>query len=243
MDNLKRIELACLYISHRLALLDYTDLRNSNCERSESLRKPLRQIGFNIDNRFVKYFLNKQSKLDLTWIDKIFKKHRTDIKHIFGKYLYHPVNVTCCGSCHTGTSATTKQEIEVQRNRFDGVFICKDCENNALNIDKIADNYLFTGSGFYKNEGIRSKGTKYLGFGGSKIIMKKTNGDIVLTNNLFHITSLHKCFYEKIKHKINCELIWINTFKDEELKKHLTELEIKSIATHIKRCEELGHKI
>lgn len=244
ITEIKKIEFACLYISHRLAFIDYKDLRNSDCERSKKLRNPIERIGYSLNNRFVKYFLNKQSKLDLLWMDKIYQKNRSDIKHIYGKYLFHNINVTCCGSCHTGTSSTTKQEIQLQRIKYEGVFICKSCEQTALNIDNTdVDKYLFDGRGFYKDHGIANPGRSFLGFGGSKLIIKKKNSEIKLTNNLIHSTSLHECFHDKVKHKINCELYWIRSFDNKELSKYLDKNEIENISEQIERAGELGHRV
>jgi len=244
MENLKKIELACLYISHRLCFIDAEDHRLSDSDRANDLRKFAYSVPYDLNNRFVKHFLGKQAALDPLWLDKFYQQSKPEIKKIQGKYNYHECRVTCCASCHTGTSDVTRKELVGQRVLFNGIFICKSCAKLGTEIDKYnLDNRYFNGTGVYRNEGMANPDRSFLGFAGCKIMLKMTDGQIILTNNLFHITSLHKVFYENVKHRINCTLVWLNTFKKEELLKHITEEEYITIWPQLEKAAELGHNI
>lgn len=247
---LKKYELACLYISHRLALIDSQDLRiksdNENIvKRVNRIKRDLKYFSLDPENRFAKYYFDKYAKLDLNWIDKLFKKHYQDIKSLINyKNYFYPVNVTCCDSCHWGSSSTSKNEIEVQRTKFNGNFICKSCESKANNIDDTdIDTYYFTGTAAYRDDGIENPRNSLLGFGGARYIIKSNNGKIRLTNNLINIMSLHKCFYNIVKHKVNCEIFGVKSFENENLIKYLTKEEIYNIQDQLNKAKRLGHKI
>lgn len=83
--------------------------------------------------------------------------------------------VVCCESCHVGTSTTTFEEIEEQRKKFDGLYICRGCEKAAHQISAAPFGKIETGSGqaaliakdgVYHDEGMRAPGSSMLGFGG-----------------------------------------------------------------------------
>lgn len=244
MGHLKMIELACLYLSHRLAFIDAEDHRLANTERANDLRKFAYSVRLDHNNRFVKYFMEKQAKMDALWLDKYYQQNKKQIKKIQGKYNYHECRVTCCASCHTGTSSVTRKELQSQRVLFGGIYICKSCSNLANNIDDFSlSNRYFTGKGVYRDEGLHRPGSSMLGFAGAKIMLKKTNGDIVITNSLFEIASLHNVFLERVKHRINCQMFWLRSFEKEDILKFITEKEYLTIGPQLESAEKLGHKI
>lgn len=250
MSRIEKIKLLALNISFNMSLIDSKDLRFEDNDRTKSiLRDSLYGTPFHKDfaiKNYLEYYLNKNKEISIIDLRRLYLENKDKIQSIYVHkgIFYYPVNVTCCGSCHTGTSSTTIEEIFEQRGKYNGDFICKRCEENALNISNSnVDKYYFTGTGFYKFDwGYRlmSSDSKGLGFGGSKIILKHNSQGIILTNNLFHITSLSGIFHDKIKDHINTQMFWVRDFSDKTLKEHLTDDEIFSIKSQILEAEKLG---
>lgn len=243
-SEIKKIELICLYASHRLAFIDSIDHRRESSERYNDLTKFIYQMGYDLDHRFFEYFLKKLEKLNLKWLDKYFKSDYDNIRKVVPSFYFHPVFCTTCDSCHSGCSSVSKDEITTQRNKYNGLYICLHCEGLANNINDLnTDVYFFNGTGVYEDSGLSNRYGKYLGFAGSRFVIKTKEKGIILTNNLFENKSLHKCFYDKVKHKINSEIFRVKDFKKETLLKHLTFIEINSIKDQLTKAEKLEHKI
>lgn len=253
INRFDKINLLSLHISFNLSVSDAIDLRGLDNERSGRLIELiLHGSGLNIydyksqSKRYFDYYSAKYNCLGLEALKKLHKKKIKEIQAIYTykNQFHYGVNVTCCDSCHTGTSETTMKEIEGQREKYNGVFICLRCENVALNLSKSNVNELyFTGSAFYKfdwGSRLMNPNEKFLGFGGSKIILKHKKQGIILTNNLFHVKSLSPVFFDKVKDYINTEMHWVKNFKEETLKELLTCEEIKSIKPQLELIEKLG---
>jgi len=149
-------------------------------------------------------------------------------------YMNH--KIICCSSCYTGCGSVSYSEIEEQRNKYDGEYICKSCESNAKILSQTQDiksSYIkhkqyIAKDGIYYDEGARKKGTSMLGFAGRWWICR-TKENVWITNNLFVNTSLHKKLLPLFEHNINFEFNYIN--KEEDIQKYCNNGEYNQIKT------------
>lgn len=148
--------------------------------------------------------------------------------------------LTCCKSCGVGRSDISDKEIQSQRNKYDGIYICKHCEDA---VEKLAHgefgkftndgrHVLITKDGVYVDRGVRSKNEKFLGFGGSVFLIIETIKDkyfekkeVYMTNNLFLIKSLHPVLLNKYKHNINAEIVNVGWDSFDKLKEQLDKIQ------------------
>lgn len=150
------------------------------------------------------------------------------------------MNIICCTSCGVGSSSVTNEEIQKQIEKYDGIYICKDCEktiddlaNGEFGKFKTHDDYhcLITNNGIYVDKGMKPRNERFLGFGGSLFLIIETVQDgyfkkkkTYLTNNLFSIKSIHGSLVNKYKHNINAEIIRVDWDSFDELKKQLEKI-------------------
>lgn len=150
-------------------------------------------------------------------------------------------DIICCDGCRTGNSKISQLEIEEQRKKYGGVYICKYCEDiidkinssNGQNKDFLGRDLLVSRSGIYYHDGRRlmPPKTKFLGFGGSYFLIE-TKDEVYLTNNLFLKRSFHELLSEKIdEDKINIlNIKHLSNREAEEFKKS------KSLINEISKC-------
>lgn len=150
------------------------------------------------------------------------------------------MNITCCQSCHIGCSSVSEKEIETQKEKYEGKYICKNCEDS---IEQIAncefgkletrerERCLVTNDGIYVDKGMRSKNERFLGFGGRLFLIIETVQEgflkkkkAYLTNNLFSVRSIHPSLVEKYKHNINAEIIAVDWDSFDKLKDQLNKI-------------------
>lgn len=149
------------------------------------------------------------------------------------------LNIVCCESCGFGKGDTSKEEIEEQKEKYSGIYICKDCETTIENLangefgkfESDGRTCLVTDDGIYIDKGMQPRGTRWLGFGGRLFLIVKTVKDefstkkkVYLTNNLYNIKSIHPCLKDKYKHNINAEIISVDWDGFNILKKQLDKI-------------------
>lgn len=152
------------------------------------------------------------------------------------------MKITCCKSCGVGCSSVSEEEIEAQKSKYEGKYICKSCEDT---IDKIANgefgkfetydnkHCLITNDGVYVDKGMRPKGEKFLGFGGRLFLIIETvpvqdgyfkKKKVYLTNNLYNVRSIHPSLVDKYKHNINAEIIGVDWDSFDKLQNQLSKM-------------------
>lgn len=123
-----------------------------------------------------------------------------------------------CSSCAMGTSSTTVEEVEEQRAKYGGEFICKNCENRAINAgmpgadfrDTLGQKLMLTKKGFYYDQGVSSDKGRGLGFGGSWWLIHDLRKDSWhITNNLFESSRLHSKLFNLFDYNITHEIFGI----------------------------------
>lgn len=149
------------------------------------------------------------------------------------------IDIVCCKSCMIGRSDITKEEIEKQKEKYNGVYICKNCEDS---IEVLANGEfgsfkndgkkcLVTNDGVYIDKGMKPRNSKWLGFGGRLFLIVEnvkdgylTKKKVYLTNNLYQVRSIHCCLKDKYKHNINAEIISVDWDNFDILKEQLSNI-------------------
>ena len=132
------------------------------------------------------------------------------------------INIVTCKSCRVGYGDVASKVIKEQEDKYDGIYICKDCESTIENLANSefgrfrneGRRCLITDDGIYIDKGMQPRDSEWLGFGGRLFLIIETiekgyltEKKVYLTNNLYMIKSIHPCLKDKYKHNINAEII------------------------------------
>ena len=220
------------YVYHRLGAMDAIDHRERvGTERYNSLLNVPCDVPRVVFNHYVeKHELKNCSVARLYELQKELNVFET----LNGDFRYHPVFECCCASCHTGTSATPHELYDTQRAKYSGTYICKRCEEVVENIATLKFD-IFDRTGFYTNAGITSG--KDRGFGGRVFLLKYAE-KVDVTNNLYQDMAMHPLLVERIKTRINCEIIRCDKL---EKAKELAGERYSQIEKKVERLQEIGY--
>ncbi|MFW6242923.1 MAG: hypothetical protein ACOC2W_02085 [bacterium] len=182
----------------------------------------------NITEEELKEYNESKEKIRKAEEEKAKKRNEEREKNM--KKLY-PI---CCESCRIGTSKVTEDEIESQKEKYDGIYICKSCEKRieAINkdnefFDSIGNKLMVSRDGLYYHDGkrIMPPDTPFLGFAGRWFLIE-TIHDRYVTNNLFVSSSFSKILGEQI----NDDKIYIKNIKSISKKEADEFREAKKVA-------------
>lgn len=157
---------------------------------------------------YITYAMNKlrYDQMSFVELDALYKNNPE-----FKEYRYPIQTQICiCKSCNVGASSTSYDEILEQTKKF-GKFICRDCERTVKSYTPNSKVFMDE-AGYYRDEGVRPPGEKLLGFGG-RLFLINIEGEVRLTNNLIHVSSVSPLLSKYYKHKINAGIIQV---KNEE---------------------------
>lgn len=180
------------------------------------------------NDELIKFCISKYK-----YADMILRELENEFKNrkMYDTYDVMP-RIVCCNSCYSGTSVTPFEEIEEQREKY-GEYICKRCEENSLKVgetqdvnDSLGHKLMIAKNGLYYDEGVRKRGTQWLGFAGSWYLIKTKNRNW-LTNNLFITTGLHEKLLKNFEHNVNCEIYGVYFVQDIQSK--MTENEFNKL--------------
>lgn len=142
-----------------------------------------------------------------------------------------------CRNCYNNCSASA-ETIEKQKEKYDGDYICIQCEEainkinspdfNGHGIDKMGNKVMLSKVGFYYHEFDRGRimpaNSPFLGFGGRWFLVE-TKNETYVTNNIFS----GRQFYPILQSKINPDKIYIKSIKQishKDAKEYLESQEL-----------------
>lgn len=149
------------------------------------------------------------------------------------------INITVCKSCGIGCGDITNEEIEKQKEKYNGIYVCKNCEDSIEilangefgSFENDGKRCLVTNDGVYIDKGMKSRNSQWLGFGGRLFLIIETVKDgyltkkkVYLTNDLYQVRSIHSCLKDKYKHNINAEIINVDWDNFDILKTQLSKI-------------------